>query len=145
MIPDDANAIKDSIDAKLGRRYQFEMFENFERCADVSKQEAHIIDLFLKLTHWLRNARKSFSFFMRDKKDLPALKQNTTRYLEIISQTKETIISQSSTYPKLNDFIGSIKALFILHYSYNINMTKAVLNGKLSYSNHEGKLLDFQV
>ena len=52
MIPDDANAIKDSIDAKLGRRYQFEMFENFERCADVSKQEAHIIDLFLSCSNF---------------------------------------------------------------------------------------------
>ena len=48
-------------------------------------------------------------------------------------------------FPQIEDFIGSIKAMVILHYSYGIDMSRAVLEGVLAYTNHHGKLRKHQV
>ena len=47
-------------------------------------------------------------------------------------------------YPTELDVMGSIKAMFILHYSYYFNMTAAVYDGKLCYQDHNAINREFQ-
>ena len=43
-----------SVDAVLGKRYQFELFENSEGCAQVYSQEAEVVLELMKLKNKLR-------------------------------------------------------------------------------------------
>ena len=45
---------RDSVDALLGKRYQFELFENSEGCGQVYSQEVKVVSELIKLKNKLR-------------------------------------------------------------------------------------------
>lgn len=55
------------------------------------------------------------------------------------------IKNQIVNFPSTIDFQGSIKALFMLHYSYAIDLTSAVQLGTLSFVNHNGQQKNYHV
>ena len=52
-----------SIDAQLGTKYQFELFENFKSCDDVYKQESKAVDKLIEIKSRLIKLRENLSIF----------------------------------------------------------------------------------
>ena len=142
-------AQENSIDAQMGRRYEFRLFENTKECAELYRKESKVVD---KL--WYAKTK-----FLEIKNAISRLKsfKNSTAYkmekLQLILHQgkgfqKNQMLSFAymiQDFPQLEDFIGSIKAMFILHYSYGLNMSLAVQEGKLAYTNHFGEVVKYQV
>ena len=140
---------QNSIDAHLGKRYQFELFEDSRGCAEVYNLEAKVVNqLFiikaylLKVQDRMNELKLSKNSNIDDMEELIMISEQGKNFQKLKMQDfKQTI----QKFPQIEDFIGSIKAMFILHYSYGIDMSRAVLEGVLAYTNHHGKLRKHQV
>ena len=53
--------------------------------------------------------------------------------------------SLAKDFPIQSDLNGAIKAMFLLHYTHYLNITEAVTEGVLTFSNHFNKEVSFQV
>ena len=145
LYPIKGNEGQNSIDAQMGKQYQFELFENFNGCADVYRKEAEIVNQLSDIKKKLTKVQEKLTKLgkcSRLMKDLKIHLESAKNY-----QSKQILNFESVHYdfPKVIDVIGSIKAMFILHYSYNINMSLAVQDGTLAYKDHFGILRKHQV
>ena len=141
-----ANDGQYSLDAQMGRRYQFELFENFEGCAEVYKQEAKVVDKLVKIKTKLFAIQDQITKLKVETIDkMKELKQMVEDGRNFQKQDKQDIANLVTEFPRMIDFVGSIKAMFILHYSYGLNMSLAVQEGKLTYLNHFNELREHQV
>ena len=60
--------------------------------------------------------------------------------MSFILKCFEFLEVETNEYLTESDMNGSIKALYILYYSYYLNMTAAVQDGKLKNKDHHGML-----
>ena len=133
------NSEMSNIDAKLSHKYQFELFENFKLCSEVYKQESKAVDILFQIKSKLKEHKQNLNIIRDSSKSVISL-QNLKNELKIHLQIRHMIIEcykmiKAIYHPQITDYIGSIKALFVLHYAYGINMTDAVLHGNLTYWN----------
>ena len=138
---------QDSVDAQLGRRYQFELFENSKGCAEIYKQEAKVVEkLFYFKAKLLEIQAKinKFRFTNVKSTNLIDLKILLSSGQNFQNNQNKNLNHMTHGFPQTVDVIGSIKGMFILHYSYGMNMSKAVLEGDLAYTNHLGQFRKHQ-
>ena len=93
------------IDAQLGKRYQFELFENFHRCAEVYKKEAKVIERMLEIKARLLELRANLKLYT-----YIDLKNEVTHELNNFKSDMRTLDELTMHYPLVTDFIGAIKA-----------------------------------
>ena len=132
---------KELLDEELAKKFQFQLFENFDGCKGLYVQERKLVTKLLELKQKLLKAKINFRAVSKDRAksrdmllDLRRKISSTHNYLIELSEVK------TNEYPTQSDVQGSIKAMFILHYSYYLNMTRAVHDGQLSYQDHHGVL-----
>ena len=136
---------KKSIDDEMSTKFQFQLFENFNGCRDLYIEEKNVVNKLMEVKQKLFEIKSKFIWFLkagerkdRDTNMLPDFRRN-------ISSTIHNLeVEANEEYPTESDMNGSIKAMFILHYSYYLNMTAAVHEGKLSYKDHHGMLREYQ-
>ena len=145
-------AQENSIDAQLGRRYEFKLFENSKGCAELYRKEAAVVDLLslkkiklLEIENKIKSRLKLLKNHTTFGKDMKELQLILHQGMNLHKKQKHYIKDMIENFPQLEDFIGSIKAMFMLHYSYGLNMSLAVQEGNLAYTNHFGKLITYQV
>ena len=136
---------KELLDEELAKKFQFQLFENFDGCKGLYVQERKLVTKLLEVKQKLLKAKMNFRAVSKDRTksrdmllDLRRKISSTHNYLIEFSEVK------NNKYPTQSDVQGSIKAMFILHYSYYLNMTAAVYDGKLSYKDHHGILKEYQ-
>ena len=144
------NSAQLSIDAQLGNRYQFGLFENHEACTDFYAKESAIVGRILEIKSKLNEYRNSLIDFRNismNFENFSRVKTIVMRISHLFKNFKATFeVSAKENYPKIDDFNGSIRGLFILHYCYGFDITDAVINGRLSYwNNHYKKRMYYQV
>ena len=86
------------------------------------------------------------------KKDAKTIKTEFTEFIMLLrnftvesENNKKQIEAMTKDFPLKQEFNGAVKAMFMLHYTYYLNMTSAVTNGILSYYNHLQEHEQFQV
>ena len=131
-----------TLDARIGKRYQFELFEDFNSCADLYHQEAKVVDRLIKIKMYLLEIKSRITNRTIRIQEMKALKKSIEGAKNIQKQNFEDV---GKKFPSIIDFMGSIKAMFMLHYSYGLNVALAVLEGKLSYTNHLKEAKVYQV
>ena len=124
---------KEILDEELAKKFQFQLFENFDGCRELYIQERKLVTKLLEVKQKLIKVKMDFRRITNLRSMLPGLR-NSHNYLTEFSEVK------TNEYPTESDMLGSIKAMFILHYSYYLNMTRAVHDGQLSYQDHHGVL-----
>ena len=124
---------KQILDEELAKKFQFQLFENFDGCRELYFKERKLVTKLLEVKQKLIKAKMNFARITNLRAMLPGLRKSHN-YLIEFSQVK------TNEYPTESDMLGSIKAMYILHYSYYLNMTGAVYDGKLSYQDHHGVL-----
>ena len=138
---------KNSIDVELSKKFQFQLFENFYECKDLYTQEKYVVSKLVEVKQELLKAKAKLTCFLNasDRKDsedvLFDFSKNIFSTLQFINEFLEV---ETNEYPTESDMNGSIKALYILHYSYYLNLTAAVQDGKLKYKDHHGMLREYQ-
>ena len=138
---------KKSIDVELSTKFQFQLFENFNGCKDLYIQEKNVVDKLMEVKQKLLEAKNKLRGFLKagDRKHREDMLSDFRRNISlIIHNINEFLEIETNEYPTESDMNGSIKAMFILHYSYYLNMTAAVHDGKLSYKDHHGMLREYQ-
>ena len=124
---------KEILDEELAKKFQFQLFENFDGCRELYFKERKLVTKLLEVKQKLIKVKMDFRRITNLRSMLPGLRKSHN-YLIEFSQVK------TNEYPTESDMLGSIKAMFILHYSYYLNMTRAVHDGQLSYQDHHGVL-----
>ena len=138
---------KKSFDEELATKFQFQLFENFNGCKDLYIQEKNVVEKLMEVKQKLFEVKSKLSGFLKvgDKKDREDMLSDFRRNISAtIRNINEFLEVETNEYPTDSDVNGSIKAMFILHYSYYLNMTAAVHDGKLSYKDHHGMLREYQ-
>ena len=138
---------KKSIDVELSTKFQFQLFENFNGCKDLYIQEKNVVDKLMEVKQKLLEGKNKLRGFLKagDRKHREDMLSDFRRNISlIIHNINEFLEIETNEYPTESDMNGSIKAMFILHYSYYLNMTAAVHDGKLSYKDHHGMLREYQ-
>ena len=135
------NESEGTIDDYLGHRYEFNMFENVEGCASVYRNESKVVNVLseikIKLLELKNNYSKTVELIKR-KEELLKMKRD-------FNADKLILESLANDFPIQSDLNGAIKAMFLLHYTHYLNITKAVTEGVLTFSNHFNKEVSFQV
>ena len=137
-----------SIDDHLENRYQFELFENHEACIEVYYQEAKVVKQLFQVKERLFAIKETLQNNGIDTLDmyLKNLNNKMKSHSTALNYYKTITKKLGTFFPNYNDYKGSIKGIFILHYSYGINVTEAVLDGILSFYNHQmGNFKKYQV
>ena len=139
---------KISIDEALGKKFKFQLFENFNGCKELYIQERNMVTKLIQVKQKLLEAQKNFRerLYAGVKKDrgdvlLSVLRIKTFSTLNDLIEFADV---KTNEYPTEYDMIGSVKAMFILHYNYYLNITAAVYDGKLCYQDHHGMLREYQ-
>ena len=130
-----------TIDHYLGDRYEFNLFENAEECARVYKNESKVLDHLLSIKQKLLKLKKC----CKDKENIRKTRELLITSANDIKAEKSSLKMITNGFPMENDFMGSIKAMFLLHYTHYINMTLAVTDGLLSFINDKDEEISFQV
>ena len=136
-----------SVDEHLVAKFQFQLFENFNVCRDVYLKEIKVLKKLLEVRQNLLEAKRNLRDILKSGDNsisenmLPSVKGKLSSTIDIISELSKV---QTNEYPTDFDVMGSIKAMFILHSSYDLNMTAAVHEGKLSYQDHHGIHREYQ-
>ena len=131
-----------SIDQVLGERYKFDLFENFEGCAEVYKHEAKVVAKLSEIKLKLASVKENLTIFVlkaqkRDREDsLPELRRLVLEENQNYVKDQNDLVTMTDELPTQSDHEGAVKAVFMLHYSYFLNLTLAVTHGVLSYYNH---------
>ena len=140
-----------SIDQMLGEKYKFDLFENFEGCAEVYKHEAKVVAKLSEIKLKLANVKENLSKFIikaqkRDREDiLPELRRLVHEENQNYVKDQNDFANMTEEFPTQSDHEGAVKAMFMLHYSYFLNLTLAVTDGVLSYYNHHMRLVQYDV
>ena len=137
---------KRSIDEQLATKFQFQLFENFDGCKGLYIQERKLVKKLLEVKQRLLKAKSNFRGGLKadTKKDRTMSRDLRRKISSTINNLIEFSEVKTNEYPTESDMLGSVKAMFILHYSYYLNMTAAVHDGKLSYQDHHGMLKVYQ-
>ena len=122
---------KELLDEELAKKFQFQLFENSDGCRELYFKERNLVTKLLEVKQKLIKAKMNFRRTTNLRAMLPGLRKSHNHLIEF-SEVK------TNEYPTESDMLASIKAMFILHYSYYLNMTGAVHDGKLSYHDHHG-------
>ena len=134
------------IDAQLGSRYQFHLFENFEGCKEVYEKESNMTLLMFKAKNRLGKLQNQLTLIQKNiYEEITQLKSIITHQVYTYKKEKRCLNDLIVNFPQYMDYVGSIKGFFILHYAYGFNIEKAVLNGKLSYKNQNKEFKEYQV
>ena len=140
-----------SIDQVLGERYKFDLFENFEGCAEVYKHEAKVVAKLSEIKLKLASVKENLTIFVlkaqkRDREDsLPELRRLVLEENQNYVKDQNDLVTMTDELPTQSDHEGAVKAVFMLHYSYFLNLTLAVTHGVLSYYNHHRRLVEYDV
>ena len=138
-----------TIDQYIGNRYEFSMFENFERCAELYKAESGVIQTIADIKDKLLTFKINLTNGVNEyESNIDHLKHKRTQMRKFKTDhfsKKDVIYRLSKHFPKRNDYDGAVKAMFMLHYTYYLNITKAVTDGILSYNNVEDQNIIFAV
>ena len=140
-----------SIDQVLGERYKFDLFENFEGCAEVYKHEAKVVAKLSEIKLKLASVKENLTIFVikaqkRDREDsLPELRRLVLEENQNHVKDQNDLVTMTDELPTQSDHEGAVKAVFMLHYSYFLNLTLAVTHGVLSYYNHHRRLVEYDV
>ena len=124
-----------SIDSILGKRYQFELFEYFEGCVETYNRESKVVQKLMEIKARLYRLKQDIFKVMSSKSRLREV-FGVMKSGKGIQNELDGTAKMSKTFPTKKDYLGSIKGMFFLHYSYGINLSKAVLDGTLSYKDH---------
>ena len=132
-----------SVDEHLVAKFQFHLFENFNGCRDVHMKEISVVKKLLALRQNLLETKNILRGFSKKVIEhlLSILRWKISSTIDTIDELSEV---QTNEYPTDYDVMGSINAMFTLHYSYYLNMTAAVQEGKLSYQDHHGTHREYQ-
>ena len=130
-----------SIDQIMGERYRFDLFENFEECANVYRIEAKVVDKLSQEREKLTTMRIILRKLLIDIKE--NYKEKLLKIADMIMvkgkqdfhEFYDNLASLANSFPTKMDREGAVKAMLMLHYTYQLNLTLAVTDGILSYSN----------
>ena len=136
-----------SVDQYLGEKYKFDVMENFEECANIYKQESLLIQKLIETKTRLVTLKYDL---MTQVQNMSKQSMTDLRNIFIDEHHKRKSDSSfinilSKIFPKRDDVTGALRAMFILHYTYYLNVTSAITSGKLSYLNHHKEMIHFQV
>ena len=140
-----------SLDQIMGEKYKFDLFENFEGCAEVYKNEEKVVAKLSEIKLKLFNVKENLSKFIikaqkRDRGDkLPELRRFVHEELLNYIKYQNDLATMTEEFPTQSDQEGAVKAMFMLHYTYFLNLTSAVTDGVWSYHNHHGRLITYDV
>ena len=82
----------------------------------------------------------------RDREDsLPELRRLVLEENQNYVKDQNDLVTMTDELPTQSDHEGAVKAVFMLHYSYFLNLTLAVTHGVLSYYNHHRRLVEYDV
>ena len=104
------------------------MFEDFEGSTTLYRKESSMVNRLTKLKLGLYNLKAKISLYLDESKHDKIHKCSDLRHTlhenyNYSLVTKETIATETSKYfPASNPYDGAIKAMFILQYSYAVNM-----------------------
>lgn len=137
-----------SIDQLMGEKYKFDLFENFEACAEVYQHEKKVVDKLMEIKSKLSHMAKHISTFNTkskyniNKDMILKLRKNLIGEGQL-KKIKSSLNSLSHILPRKKDYKGAIKAMFMLHYSYDLNLTHAITEGGLLFINQERVQVEF--
>ena len=122
-------ASQKSVDEELGSKSQFDLFENIDACKITYLNEKFILqeisDLKMIYTNVKHQLKKSNSL-------LSSVKENIENIFHIMSQIFQNITQESLA--NLQDFKSAKKAILMLYYFYNFDLSAACRYGKLSFT-----------
>ena len=149
------NVITTSIEHYLGERYKFEVFENLEVCKTVYRHEDKVILKVMHMRDKIKKTKQKISQIHSSilvKKETEGLATELSNFIMMLrnftietTNSKNQIEEMTTDFPSKQEFNGAVKAMFMLHYTYYLNMTSAVTKGILSYYNHLQEHVQFQV
>ena len=122
-------ASQKSVDEELGSKSQFDLFENIDACKITYLNEKFILqeisDLKKIYTNMKHQIKKSNCLLL-------SVKENIENIFHIMSQIIRNITQKS--FANLEDFKSAKKAILMLYYFYNFDLSAACRYGKLSFT-----------
>ena len=119
----------------LGNRYAFLLFEDYESCKVVYKQEHQLVKKLQDLRKLLVETKEKL--LAQQKKKISEIDIKT--YVEDVKMFNDTIEQETLQFPKdEEELIAATKGMMILFYAYPINITASVLDGHLQYLDSTG-------
>ena len=133
-----------SIDANMGRKYQFELFEDFIGCAAQYQKERNVLEELYIFRNHLYQAKNQVLQLIQNK-SINQILLIAKRNKVLQNMYQESIRELAYEFPRMADFMGSVKAMFILHHSYDFDIKHAVQEGKITFKNYVGLHKEYQV
>ena len=120
-----------SLDAQIGNRHAFNLFENFDGSKNSYIQETALIHKLKDIKVQMKTLQDS----IKTKKDLKRFAENLKDLKDKVNQIKSNLNNSTNEFPNpdKSDLYGAQKGMEVLFFTYRYNVTSAVIDGNLEF------------